>query len=91
MECHAVNKISKTVTDSFINIAYVHYYRNSSIISLMDLYTMDWQLPDIGKTITNTILPSSLSAYTVRIRIQSCCRSAVVGYFRAFTYRVALV
>jgi len=67
MECHAVNKISKTVTDSFINVAYVHYYRNSSIISLMDLYTMDWQLPDIGKTITNTILPSSLSAYTVRI------------------------
>ena len=29
--------------------------------------TMDWQLPDIGKTITNTILPSSLSAYAVRI------------------------
>ena len=24
---------------------------------------MDWQLPDIGKTITNNILPSSLSAY----------------------------
>ena len=32
-----------------------------------DLYTMDWQLPDIGKTITNIILPSSLSAYAVRI------------------------
>ena len=30
---------------------------------------MDWQLPDIGKTTTNTILPSSLiSAYAVRIR-----------------------
>jgi len=28
---------------------------------IMDLYTMDWQLPDIGKTITNNILPSSLS------------------------------
>ena len=28
-----------------------------------DLSTMDWQLPDIGKTITNNILPSSLSAY----------------------------
>ena len=24
---------------------------------------MDWQLPDIDKTITNNILPSSLSAY----------------------------
>jgi len=24
---------------------------------------MDWQLPVIGKTITNNILPSSLSAY----------------------------
>ena len=29
--------------------------------------TMDWQLPDVGKTITNNILPSSLSAYAVRI------------------------
>jgi len=28
---------------------------------------MDWQLPDIGKTITNNILPSSLSAYAVHI------------------------
>jgi len=28
---------------------------------------MDWQLPDISKTITNNILPSSLSANTVRI------------------------
>ena len=28
---------------------------------------MDWQLPDIGKTVTNNILPSNLSAYTVRI------------------------
>jgi len=25
---------------------------------------MDWQLPDIGKTITNNILPSSIGAYT---------------------------
>ena len=24
---------------------------------------MDWQLPDIGKTITNNILPSILSAH----------------------------
>ena len=28
---------------------------------------MDWQLPDIGKTITNNILPSILSARTVSI------------------------
>jgi len=28
---------------------------------------MDWHLPDIDKTITNNILPSSLSAYAVRI------------------------
>jgi len=28
---------------------------------------MDWQLPNILETITNTILPSSLSAYAVRI------------------------
>ena len=28
---------------------------------------LDWQLPDIGKTITNNILPSSLSAYAIRI------------------------
>jgi len=28
---------------------------------------MDWQLHNIGKTITNNILPSSLSAYAVRI------------------------
>ena len=36
----------------------------------MDLQTMDWQLSDIGKMITNDILPSSLSTYVV------------VGYFR---------
>ena len=29
--------------------------------------TMDWQLSDIGKTITHNILPSSFSAYAVRI------------------------
>ena len=51
---------------------------------------MDWHLPDIGKTITNISLPSSLSAYAVRIERQSFCRSAVVGCFRAFPYRVAL-
>jgi len=28
---------------------------------------MDWQLPDIGKTITNNILPSILSVHTVSI------------------------
>jgi len=28
---------------------------------------MDWQLPNIGKTIANKILPSSLSVYAVRI------------------------
>jgi len=28
---------------------------------------MDWQLPDIGKTIMNNILPSILSAHTVSI------------------------
>ena len=53
---------------------------------------MDWQLPDTGKVMTNTFLPSSLS----RVRrtyweIQSFCRSAVVGYFRAFPYIVALL
>ena len=52
---------------------------------------MDWQLPDIGKTITNNILPSSLSAYLVRIgRYSQFCRSAVIGYIRAFPYRVVL-
>jgi len=53
---------------------------------------MDWQLPDFGKTITNNILPSSLSAYAVNMYrdLHSFCRSAVVGYFRAFPYRVAL-
>ena len=44
----------------------------------MDLQTMDWQLSNIGEMITNDILPSSLSTY------------AVVGYFRAFLYHVAL-
>ena len=28
---------------------------------------MDWQLPDIGKTLTNKILPSILSTHTVSI------------------------
>jgi len=28
---------------------------------------MDWQLSDIGRTIMNNILPSSLSPYAVRI------------------------
>jgi len=32
-----------------------------------DLSTMDWQLLDIGKTITNNILSSNLSAYALRI------------------------
>jgi len=48
---------------------------------------MDWQLSDIGKTITNNISPSGLSMYQ---EIQSFCRLAVVGYFRAFPYHVAL-
>ena len=54
---------------------------------------MDWQFPDIGKTITNNILPSSLSEYAVYMyrEIHSFCRSAVVGYFRTFPYRVALL
>jgi len=57
-----------------------------------DLYTMDWQLPDIGKTITNKILPSSFSRVRSTYReIQSFWRSAVVGYFRAFPYIVALL
>jgi len=52
---------------------------------------MDWQLPDIGKTITNDILPSSLIARTqYESGDKSFCRSAVVGYFRPFPYRVAL-
>ena len=41
-------------------------------------------MDDIGKTITNTILPISLRA------LQSFCRAAVVGHFRVFPYRVAL-
>jgi len=45
---------------------------------------MDGQLPDIGNTITNNILHSTY------LEIQSFCRSAVVGYFRTFPYRVAL-
>jgi len=51
---------------------------------------MDWQLPGIGKTLTNYILPSSLSAYAV----QSFCRLAVVGYFRIvsrYSYGYTLV
>jgi len=44
---------------------------------------MDWKLPNIGKTITNNILPSSLSAYCSTYReIQSFCRSAVVSLFK---------
>ena len=37
------------------------------LFMITDLQTMDWQLPDIGKTITNNILPNRLSAYVVRI------------------------
>ena len=47
---------------------------------------MDWQLPDIGKTITNNILPSIIP----KREKQSFCRTAVVGYLRAFPYLVAL-
>jgi len=40
---------------------------------------MDWQLPFIGKTITNNILPIILSAHTVSIwRFQSVS----IGSFR---------
>jgi len=45
-----------------------------------DLLAMDWQLLDICyiyKTITNTILPSSISAYAVRIG-----RSVISVHFR---------
>jgi len=69
-----------------IYIYILSYQLSQILINTTDLLTMDWQLPDIGKTITNNILPSSLSAYAVRI----LCRLAVVGYFRAFPYRVAL-
>ena len=50
---------------------------------------MDWQLPNIGKTITNNILPSILSAHTVSIlrfhlvsigRFRQCI-DMLVGYF----------
>jgi len=34
---------------------------------------MDWQLPDIGKTITKTILPSILSAHTVLVLHRKPC------------------
>ena len=51
-----------------------HWQRecNVCVISLLGhepihLYTMDWQLPDIGKTITNNILPIIFSAYMVSI------------------------
>jgi len=47
---------------------------------------MDWQLPDIGKTTANNTLPSSLSEHAVRIMRYS----HLVGYFRAFPYRVVL-
>ena len=49
---------------------------------------MDWQLPDIGKTMTNDILPSILSMHTVSIwrfhlvSIGFCqCIDRLVGYF----------
>ena len=42
---------------------------------------MDWQLPEIGKTITNNILPSSLTGDTVIL---------LIGGSRLFPYRVAL-
>ena len=47
---------------------------------------MDWQLPDIDKTITNNILPGSLSAYAVRIGKYILS----IGGSRLFPYRVAL-
>jgi len=43
---------------------------------------MDWQLPDIGKMITNNILPSNLSANTVRIR-----RYSVAQQFHSVDWR----
>ena len=61
-----------------IYIYILSYQLSQILINTTDLLTMDWQLPDIGKTITNNILPSSLSAYAVRI----LCRLAVFGYFR---------
>ena len=44
---------------------------------------MDWQLPDISKTITNNMLPSSLSAYAVHIILS-------ISYLHAFPFRVIL-
>ena len=41
------------------------FKRLCCILQAMDLFTMDWQLPDIGETITNNILPSILSTHTV--------------------------
>jgi len=52
---------------------------------------MAWQLPDIRKTITNNILPSSLSAYAVRIGRYSHSvdrRQSVISV--KIPYRVAL-
>ena len=50
---------------------------------------MDWQLPDIGKTITNNILPSILSAHTVNIgRFRQCIdrlKSVVSVHFRIWS------
>ena len=43
---------------------------------------MDWQLSNIGKTITNNILPSNLSAYTLRIGRYSYSHS-VDGQFHS--------
>ena len=43
---------------------------------------MDWQLPDIGKTITNNILPSSLS------RMQYLLRDTVILSVISMHFRI---
>ena len=64
------------------------FKRLCCILQAMDLFTMDWQLSDIGKTITNNILPRLLSAHTVSIwRFHSIS----IGGFRQYTDRLKSV
>ena len=53
------------ITNNNIIIISVLKWSRANVITYLE--TMDWQLPDIVKTITNNILPSILSAHTVSI------------------------
>ena len=46
---------------------------------------MDWQLPDIGKTKTNNILPSILEIPLGKYRGFRQCINKLVGYFRIWS------